>query len=569
MAAAITIEIRSNSELRMLCNGKALEGRPRQITLRAVAILLLLTKRRAIRHPSESIVTITYDHFPKGYEVLFSKAFNFFDNTLSNISRSAPATKEHAASQIRALNAFGISKETVENIKINVRNLRPHRIRFRVVAQKSATDVANSALSRLLNRLCRQARKERTKPVRPPGSTRPRNFKPTVGIVHHYDGNSGAASANIVDTLMGFYGMQEHSASLKQYVFTCNGELRRTTIYARQRWLQLGQDVRKMNASLVVPPTFPTQSELRSAVRKFEQSDLPQLQDQIELYNDPLFRLVDFNDKSGMCEFCETDFFTYRATVGMLPDELTAALDDTNGNVKAVLADKDKYLPFRAKFLPTIESLNDYQNRLCVGGIGALLAIARDESEHDFLIPLQIRGSRVSDGRGQLAVLPKAFHQPLVGDKKEVRLYYTLLREIYEEVYGHDEVKTGGGKIKCDWYVKREPGVRFIHENPKSCQIEATCIGINALAGNYDVGMLVAIRDPEYWERFGEHIDVNWESEERMILISSKDSRRIADILVSGEWAQESIPPFVEGLRALHRMDKARVTLPDIRRVGE
>ena len=64
--------------------------------------------------------------------------------------------------------------------------------------------------------------------------------------------------------------------------------------------------------------------------------------------------------------------------------------------------------------MPDLRRLSDFTSRVCCGGIGVLLAISRDKPYDDFIIPIQIRSSMVSDGRNMYAVFPKAFHEKLM-----------------------------------------------------------------------------------------------------------------------------------------------------------
>src|SRR5207237_460529 len=121
--------------------------------------------------------------------------------------------------------------------------------------------------------------------------------------------------------------------------------------------------------------------------------------------------------------FAEVDFFLYRFSTGLLEEEIRDALTRYDGNIHLVIEEKEK-LELRQALIPTLEVLGDPQHRICCGGIGVVFAL---RTPGEYLIPLQVRSGEVSDGRGSLAVIPKAFHQPLIGDPQEVNIYWTTL----------------------------------------------------------------------------------------------------------------------------------------------
>ena len=58
---------------------------------------------------------------------------------------------------------------------------------------------------------------------------------------------------------------------------------------------------------------------------------------------------------------------------------------------------------------------------------------------------VQARSGRTLNAAGRLAVIPKAFHQPLVDFSDDAQLSATLERELDEELFGREEVDLTGG----------------------------------------------------------------------------------------------------------------------------
>lgn len=372
----------------------------------------------------------------------------------------------------------------------------------------------------------------------------------------------------ITEVITGWYG-NAGSTDLKQYSVLIDGTRLNTTIYTSEQYLDLSEDLREVAGALASDvPTDSVKQKTSTAVRSYVPEVIARLEEMgVKIWNAPLYRLMKASsDKHLSLTFSLTDFLSYRFTSGLLGDEVIDALIETKGSADDVLANAHTLLPIRRSIMPDVGYLDDYDSRICAGGIGVLLAIARGKPYNDFLITLQVRSSKVSDGRGQLAVIPKSFHQPVTDSDEEVSLYSTLLREMFEEVYGNSDVEKESHRLKHDWYIDEEPGVAYFQNHIGAYDLEATGFGLNAVAGHYDVGVLLAIRDTWYWDTFGKHIFPNWEPD-KLILISSKDKEKIKEVLTGHSWANESMPHVVEGLVRLKQIDSAKVNLPDIQRV--
>jgi len=170
----------------------------------------------------------------------------------------------------------------------------------------------------------------------------------------------------------------------------------------------------------------------------------------------------------------------------------------------------------------------------------------------------------VADGQGVLAVIPKACHQHVVKPEDEVGIQATVYRELFEEIYGRDEPQVGCSGLTHDWYFEVPP-LKYFREHEGGYKNEIVGFGLNAVTGNYEFAMLLAVLDTWYWNTFSRQANPNWE-QAGIEAVSSKDPSRIASLLLTGNWAPESVFHFVEGLMRLRAIEPSRVNLPDLHR---
>jgi len=370
-----------------------------------------------------------------------------------------------------------------------------------------------------------------------------------------------------------YYGPCSSDEDVKRYVLRVADTNIATTIYTKDQFVglasRLGCKPEDSHGELVNSvSTPPLEDESAEHIKAYAPKIIERLERMgVKIWDAPLYRILE-DEIAGKIyfRFAETRFLAYRYTAGLLEDELTDALIEKQGDVSRVLDEKGRVLKIRQDLLPDIGSFTDYDSRLCCGGIGVVFALARgEEFGNDFVVPLQIRSAKVSDGRGRLAVLPKAFHQPVVGDDAEANLFWTVFRELYEEVFGGSEVEKEITRLKYDWYVDECPPVRFFWEHDNVFNLEVTGYGINAVGGNYDVAILLAVKDTWYWDTYGKEMCKSWESG-TTLLVSTKNRQQIERLLTEGQWASESLFQFVEGILRLRQIDQTRVDLPDLER---
>lgn len=278
----------------------------------------------------------------------------------------------------------------------------------------------------------------------------------------------------------------------------------------------------------------------------------------------PVYRLLDVDVAPDMIsgQVGLAPFFEYALTMDLLEDELADALVE-NDTVRP------GDLPLRDLYLPDLASVLDYRGRLCAGGVLGLCAIARPADTFretpDYALLVQERSGHVLNAAGQLAVIPKGFHEPLRDVRADARLRATLYREMEEELFGRDEVdSTTCGRVAAPMHPSRlsEP-MRWLMDEPARLRNECTGFGLNLISGNYEFASLILVEDEEFWARYGGSIEANWETS-GLRVYSSMDSHLIEKLVADDNWSNEGLFAFLQGLRRLREIGGERVSLPAI-----
>ena len=256
-----------------------------------------------------------------------------------------------------------------------------------------------------------------------------------------------------------------------------------------------------------------------------------------------------------------TDFLRYAVGGNLLEDELVRQLLGS-GKSKATNA---QILPIRAKLLPDIESLLKLSNRSCVGGVQVLCAIARQD---DYLVLVQRRSSRVLNSNERLALVPKAFHQPMVEPFLECSLFQTIVRELEEELLGRDDL-SGTENFRLAEPLHRNhmtQPMKWLMDRARTKIFRTLCVGfgLDTITGNYEFACLCVIDDPAWWDIFGGHVTANWESS-GLFRFSTKDSDGLTLLVMDKRWSNEGLFAFLVGLRRLAAVgDARRLSIPHI-----
>lgn len=281
------------------------------------------------------------------------------------------------------------------------------------------------------------------------------------------------------------------------------------------------------------------------------------------IYDLPLYRLLAIDVRPGIVGGTLTmaSFVEFALTLDMLEGEIVDAIaagrSTTPGN-----------LPLRDRYLPDMAAVVNISNRLCAGGALALFAVARPASVYhpkDYLILVQERSGHVVNSARRLSVT-QGFHQPMIDYRVETRIALTLMRELEEEMFGREEldntVSQHRGADPMHPTRLTRP-MRWLTKDPDRMRIEATGFGLNLVNGNYEFANLIVVEDERFWDRFGGHVEANWEAG-CVRRYSSQDQELIADLIADPAWTNEGLFTLLQGLRRLARLDPERVNLPTI-----
>jgi len=280
----------------------------------------------------------------------------------------------------------------------------------------------------------------------------------------------------------------------------------------------------------------------------------------------PLYRLVEADVGPGKISglMAITRFAQYALTLDLLEGELTDAL-------AAGVAPRPGSLPLRDRYLPDIASVLNTRDRLCAGGALALCAFARPlspyRSQPDYVLLIQERSGSVVNAAGQLAVIPKGFHEPMTDFANDARIAVTLLREMEEELFGREDIDNtfmGQNRVADPMHPSRlsEP-LRWLTEKPGTLRMECTAFGLNLVSGNFEFACLLVVDSADFWHRFGGIVEANWESS-ALRQYSSLDSASLSALACDDAWSNEGVFAFLQGLRRLKQIGGDRVNMPEI-----
>lgn len=311
------------------------------------------------------------------------------------------------------------------------------------------------------------------------------------------------------------------------------------SLLTEPKWLDLGlcldrahQGFRLERSPAASRPVRLTSEGLRPAIERLAAVEV----DETVLLDNPLYQLLSLDLAAGHVsgQLGLTTFAAYALTGDLLEGELVEAMHTEAGN-----RPKESH-PLRDIYLPTRAAATAFDQRVGAGGPACLLAIARPD---DYLLLVQKRSGRVVNVTGRLAVIPKAFHQP-INDDQQVNLSATVDRELEEELLGRADLE---GLTAAD--ARRvaplhpeavsEP-MRWLIDHPNAYQVETTAFGVNMVSGNYEFACLAVIDDPNWWARYGGRMQGNWEAA-AILSYSSRDTEGLAQLAVDPTWSNEGL----------------------------
>ena len=368
----------------------------------------------------------------------------------------------------------------------------------------------------------------------------------------------------IADTLVSYYPPID---GYRAYTATCAGATVVTSILTRAAWLDLelvlGQGHDAMSLTAPGEGRLVLDDEMALvAVRRVAEA----LATDTRLINMPLYDLRQIDVAAGrmLGQVGLTDFLSYALTLDLLHKELVDAI---------ATGAAEQAMPLRRRYLPDTQAIVDLGARLCAGGPLALFAAARPLTRGgsrggDYVVLIQERSGRTLNEAGRLAVIPKAFHQPLMDFSDDAHIGATLEREMEEELFGRDEVDaTVYSRRRADpLHLSRlSPPMRWLieHDRPETWRIECTGFGLNMVSGNFEFACLIVIQDETWWHEFGGAIEANWETE-GLRRYSTRDQHGLAHLMHDASWSNEGLFSLLQGLRRLDQIGDPRMDIPAI-----
>ncbi|WP_125777971.1 transcriptional regulator [Antribacter gilvus] len=364
----------------------------------------------------------------------------------------------------------------------------------------------------------------------------------------------------VASALTGYYGTDGTHAPYRARTVT--GPLQ-TSILTTTDWLDLAQPIGPDIDDLTLRPAavaYPVELDARAAVARLAHV----LRSDTQLVNGTLYRLTGYTADDGGLRgtVAPTEFVPYALTLDLMDGELTDAIARDDATTRG-------FLPLRDRYLPDLDRVLDVRSRLCVGGTLALTAIARPASRRrpaDYVLLVQERSQRVLNANGRLAVVPKAFHGPLVDHAEDASIGSTLVREMEEELFGRTDVdSTLSHPVQADPFhpSRLSAPMAWLTQHPDAWHMECTGFGFNLVNGNYEFADLVVIHDDEWWARFAGRIEANWESS-ALRRYSSLDRNLLDTLAHSPGWSNEGLFALLQGFRRLADLGGRRVDLPDV-----
>ncbi|QWF84971.1 hypothetical protein HUW46_08423 [Amycolatopsis sp. CA-230715] len=374
--------------------------------------------------------------------------------------------------------------------------------------------------------------------------------------------NAGLGRRRVAEALASYYG--EPPAGHSMYAARCGAAEVLTSVVTRAEWTDFACSLTFEGDRIALRSGGgrpPARVDDAAAVRRLAEAAAKD----VRIADVPIYRLADVRVEPGAVagEVEVAPFVEYALTMDLLERELTDSLS-------AAERLRPGGAPLRDRYLPDFATVLELRNRLCAGGVLALTAIARPadpyRSEADYLLLVQERSARVVNAAGRLAVIPKAFHQPLNDHRADARIGATLRRALEKELFGRADIdNTAGGQRAAD---PMHPGrlsapMRWLTERPERMRMECTGFGFNLVSGNYEFASLVVIEDEEFWPRFGGDVEANWEAA-GMRQYSTRDGDLITELFGEENWSNEGLFAFIQGLRRLAQIGGDRVRIPDI-----
>jgi hypothetical protein len=369
----------------------------------------------------------------------------------------------------------------------------------------------------------------------------------------------------IAAALADYYGSEGEHAVYRGH---CADRQLTTSILTRPSWLDLRLPLGAGRERLrfTGEPEQPVRVDQLGALAAIDRIAAG-LQADLRMVDAPIYDLTEISvSEEGIAgRVALAGFFDYALTLDLLEPELADAL-------AAGLPAEPGQLPLRDRYLPDVAAVLNLDGRLCAGGPPTLTAIARPATRTrrrpDFLLLVQERSGRVLNAARRLAVIPKAFHGPLVDYAEDAQIHLTLEREMEEELFGREDVDSVLGDSRRADPMHRSRlsapmGWLMDHLDDGSWRAECTGFGFNLLTGNFEVASLLVVHDETWWTSYAGDIEANWESA-GLRRYSTLDRDAITALVLDPAWSNEGLFALLQGLRRLGELGGDRTDLPDI-----
>jgi len=384
----------------------------------------------------------------------------------------------------------------------------------------------------------------------------------------------------LIGVLKGYYDpslrSQDPSSGFHLYAVEIEGRDRVTTsVVTTPRWVGLQADLDKVRCTLLRRPAVLGDGQIvasgkthgleiwnpRISADRLGKYGALIASSEAKIYDQDHYRMLNIVGFPRNLEvsFALDTYYRYRFGVGLIVEELTAALMESGFDIEAVVRGRADYLPLREYFLPNASRFEDYQSRVCLGGVEVTFAMARPEA--DFVILTQVRSSQVDGAQGWRSIVPMAYHQPMVDADAEASIESSVFREIFEELFAGKEAEENVKRIEPDWYVGESPALKWLKRSRHNLTVKCTSFGLNLLLGTYEFGILLVVHDPAFWKRFGKQISTNWEikKSKKIETESSSNLSGLAGLIAEEPWAGPGLMSLVEGLTLLKALEPKRV----------
>ncbi len=264
-----------------------------------------------------------------------------------------------------------------------------------------------------------------------------------------------------------FYNSEDNDSRFRQYTILVSNLRYPSTIFSTSNRVGLSIPLSNLDTKYLSESSEP---QYNKRLTKVLEEQTVRVANKLKLlgvriWDQAIYRLLSdpFSGEKPKFSFSVSKFLNYRYSAGLLEDELIDCLIKYENDIPAILQERSTTLPLRNELLPTKTSFTHLSERLSTGGVACIVAMARGAPDHDYIIPLQFRSHAVAEGREIYTGSIQAWHQPNVGDyHNEASLYWTVLRELFEEIYGGDEVIDETAHLRYDWYLKKSPGVEYV-----------------------------------------------------------------------------------------------------------